>query len=325
MKRALMLAAFIAGATACAEASKSTIEGFVDASYAYDANAERGEFGLDQVELDLLHAAGDRTSARADLEWVKSGEEFNLAVEQGYLTYKGRGWGFTLGRFNAPIGFELLDAPDMYQYSHALVFTYALPTNLTGLMVERSLAGGLSALAYAVNGWDQNAEDNRLATWGGRLGLSRGMLAGGLSIISGREGSEPELDRTVFDIDLSARPAGWVLGAEVNAGGVKSAGGERQTWVGLLAMAHRDFNTQVGLTVRYDYLDDKDSFVFGSTVGTTQTRQAITVAPTLALDEGVGVLLELRIDLSDQKAFIDPDGVAKDTQTSLAFEATCRW
>ncbi|MCH7859583.1 MAG: hypothetical protein IID14_07795 [Candidatus Marinimicrobia bacterium] len=38
----------------------------------------------------------------------------------------------TIEKFSASIRFELLDAPDMYQYSHSLVFDDALPTNLRG-------------------------------------------------------------------------------------------------------------------------------------------------------------------------------------------------
>jgi hypothetical protein len=67
-----------------------------------------------------VRSLGERGGLRADLEWVKSGAEWALAVEQGYLDYLpsfAPALTFTLGRFNAPIGFELLDAPDMYQFS----------------------------------------------------------------------------------------------------------------------------------------------------------------------------------------------------------------
>jgi hypothetical protein len=83
------------------------------------------------------------------------------------------GWGATLtfGRFNAPLGFELVDPNEMFQFSHSLVYTYGLPVNLTGAMVRKAWDGGLDARAYAVNGWDRNDETNQVPTWGGRVGF----------------------------------------------------------------------------------------------------------------------------------------------------------
>ena len=71
------------------------------------------------------------------------------STEQGYVTRSRAGSQdlegnypiLTFGKFNAPIGFELLDAPDMYQYSHSLVFSRGLPTNLTGAMLAMDLGG----------------------------------------------------------------------------------------------------------------------------------------------------------------------------------------
>lgn len=97
------------------------ISGFVDTSYVYDDNAESNTFSLDQIELDIEKTISDATSLRTDLNFVNGDEEDGLTVdeimEQGYVTFGCpilNGTKFTFGKFNAPIGFELLDAPDMY-------------------------------------------------------------------------------------------------------------------------------------------------------------------------------------------------------------------
>ena len=126
------------------------------------AATEESTFGLDQTEIDLVRPIGDAGYVRADVEWVKDGEGWAQQLEQGFVSYTPEflpGTAVTFGKFNAPIGFELLDAPDMYQFSHALVFDHGLPTNLTGAMIARPLGDKADVAAYWVNGWDVNQAD----------------------------------------------------------------------------------------------------------------------------------------------------------------------
>lgn len=133
------------------------ISGFVDASYFYDANSGSNSFGFDQAEVDIEKTFGEVGSVRVDVEWVSDGVGgFDLDAEQGYVTFKPsvhNSVSFKFGKFNAPIGFELLDAPDMFQFSHALVFDNGLPTNLTGLMVSTQINPTTDLSLYVCNGW----------------------------------------------------------------------------------------------------------------------------------------------------------------------------
>ena len=92
-----------------------------------------------------------------------------------------------------------------------------------------------------------------------------------------------------------------------------------------MGMGHADFNEWAGLTLRYDWFDDKDGWNFEMVGDQAQQRQAFTICPTFILDENCGALVELRFDLSDQDAFADADGEATDMQTSVAFEMTYSW
>ncbi len=137
------------------------ISGFVDATYFYDGNT----FGLDQVEIDLEKSIGENASIRTDLEWVSDGAGgFALEAEQGFITFAPSFLGsvnLTFGKFNAPIGFALLDAPYMFQYSHALVFDNGLPTNLNGAMFSSNLNESVDLSVYVCNGWDQNVDNTQ--------------------------------------------------------------------------------------------------------------------------------------------------------------------
>ncbi len=341
--RTLTFALVLIALATTAMAQETTITGFADASYLYNTHDINGEFSLDQVEVDIIHQSSEKTLVRADLEWIKDGEGFIAQVEQAFMTYTtDRGWGFTFGKFNAPIGFELLDPVDMYQFSHALVFDYGLPTNLTGASVAKDFGPGFDIIGYVSNGWDRNTMAGANVTWGGRLGYSNSGFIGGLSAISGKEEMDAENEedpimpftRTVYDIDLSYETGMWLFGGEYNMGKVTETmevGDVDQEWNGFLLMTHVAYANWTGLTVRYDYFDDKDGYAFGGVLNADddlefQKVQSITVCPTFSLDENFGALVELRIDKSNRTgAFQDKDGENTDTNTTIAFEMTYSW
>jgi hypothetical protein len=328
----IALAALLVAAAAAAQEPLS-ITGFVDASAFGDANSETATFGLDQAELDVETVLGERGFVRADLEWVKSGDGWEPAVEQGYLGYRpafADRVTFTFGRFNAPMGFELLDPNEMFQFSHGLVFDYGIPSNLTGLMAAGDLGRGFDLAAWWVDGWDNNdTKGGKPKTVGGRLGRDLRDLGGvGVSFITGKELADPETSndtevrRTVVDADLTLTPAEkLVVGAELNWGEVQPDDAEDKAgWLALLVMAHRDINEWFGITARVDWLDDQDGAVFES--GDAETRMAFTLAPTFVLGDGMGALVEIRLDTSDREVWVDADGKPTDSALTGAFEMT---
>ncbi len=334
---ALALTVTLGGGSAMAA---TTISGFVDASYAGNLDTKEETFGLDQVEVDIVREIGDRAVLRADLEWVKSGEDgeqWDVVAEQGILSYVPAflpELTFSLGKFNAPIGFEQLDAPDMYQYSHSLVFDHCLPTNLTGAMFGFNLTPDLDVVAYVANGWDRNQEHNDVKTFGGRVGYSLGELGGfGVSLLGGYEGLDAQQrrtdKRTVIDLDVALTPLeNLIVGGELNLGTVAGGGdgADDPTWTGFLIMAHYEINEWLGITGRFDMIDDPDAYLFGAVDGQGQpleeSRTSFTIAPTFVLGDGMGALIELRVDGSSEDRFPDRDGELKGTTTSVAFEMT---
>ena len=334
----LMLASFPAFAQENGDSAVSSlveISGFVDASYTYSNLDDSNTFGLDQVEIDLSRNLGDIGSLRADLEWVSDGEGgFTLDAEQGYVTLNlgmGRGEGnyptLTFGKFNAPIGFELLDAPDMYQYSHALVFDNGLPTNLTGALLSMDLGGGIDVVVHLTNGWDQNVDANTNKMIGGRLGYSHEEMGGiGFSAMRGdEEGLVGKL--TVYDVDLTLTPApGLIIGGEYNNGKTElDEVNVENSWNGYMVMAHYSLTDVMGLTGRYDRFTREISQIAARRIGAQDhprsvdvTQQALTIAPTFALTDGLGFLMELRRDFSDDEIF----GDGEKSMVNFAFEMT---
>ena len=321
---------FFSAGVSMAAGGDLEISGFVDASY-LDTEYGASTFTLDQVEIDLEKKLDDKLSLRADIEYVNATDPTtsDVLIEQGYITYAldaGTGVDITVGKFNAPIGFELLDAPDMYQFSHALVFDHGLPTNLTGVMGGYKFNDQVDAVAYVVNGWDNNTDSNSTKTIGGRVGIAamEGVSVG-LSYITGPEGTNNNDKRTVFDIDVTVTTIeNLTLGFEFNSGEEDNAGDgvTDSEWTGYLLMGHYDFNDIYGLTVRYDVFDDKGGARLNDGDTLKEEQTAITIAPTFVLGENAGMLIEYRLLESDQKVFA---GGAEDSQSSVAVEFTYKF
>ncbi len=308
------------------------VSGFVDVSFFYDDNAGSSSFSLDEVEINIFKELSAGISARTDLNFRNVDGNLNAddILEQGYITFRlpiAEPLDFTFGKFNAPIGFELLDPVDMFQFSHALVFNLGIPTNVTGVMLTSKPTDAVDLNLYLVNGWDQLSDNNSNKTVGGRVGFTVSEKVGfGVSFIYGAERDNENSDkRFVLDLDATFNPLeSTVVGFEFNYGTEERVPislplpDKDADWLGFLIMVHHDLTPSAGVTLRYDFFDDKDA---GRT-GTVQKLQAVALALTLSLSDGAGVLAEYRHDWSDVDSFVLADGGMDDSNDSLALEFT---
>jgi hypothetical protein len=290
----------------------------------YELDPESLGFSVDQVEVDLQRMENENLLLRADLDFGDDGlGGWTAAVEQAFLRLDlGLPVPTTLvaGRFNAPIGFESLDAPDMFQYSHALVFDYGLPVNFTGARLDVTLPAELDLKLILANGWDNNTDTDMEKTFAGRLGRQFGEFGIGFSWIADAEvnGDDSQL---VLDVDATWVHGTWRVGAEYNMGTTTVAGPgpglERHA-----ADVPQGLQREAGLTLRFDRFDDADNLRFGEALGVVRT--AFTVAPTFVLGERLGAVLEYRMDtLLTRRSGLDGDGNATDAASALTFELTC--
>lgn len=300
------------------------ISGFVDASYfANNLDQVGSSFAVDQVEMNLIRKLGTSSSLRVDIEGVNHGEHgYEFDIEQAFVTFTPADLDpitITFGKFNAPIGFELLDAPDMFQFSHALVFDFGLPTNLTGAMVSADLGGGFDLAVHVSNGWDQNEDLHRGKAFGTRLGYAVGdVVTAGMSVLHEQDPDDGTEYLSVYDFDLSVTPVeALTFGAEFNRG-TSTLDDTASKWWGVLVMGNVAFGDKYGFTVRYDRFEDQGAVRLGS--GLEETRQAITLAPLVELGHGIGAVLEFRVDWSDFSVFENPDGAFQDNRYHLALE-----
>ncbi|MDQ6975819.1 MAG: outer membrane beta-barrel protein [Mariprofundaceae bacterium] len=298
------------------------ISGFVDASYSGDNQSKTRGTGLDQIELDIEYAK-DNVGLRFDLQTTPStpgpmtGDQL---TEQGYVYVNlpilgDDGATFTFGKFNAPIGWELLDAPDMYQFSHAMVFNNGIPTNFTGGSLA-SKFGIIDAIIYGGNYVDLNGvQPNGSQSFGTRVGLSPmdGLNLGLSYLHTTNPGSST--DRTI-DIDFTYDAIeNLIIGVEYNTkkNGITPANPIANTSGGYFATAHYDITSSVGATIRFGTYDYDTSLVGKA----NQT----TLALTSVLGDGLGALFEYRTLQNTMASAID-GAPANTTLKAYAFEMT---
>jgi len=315
---------------------KIQISGFVDAStFTSNVNsktttgaADASGTGLDQVELDVEYSDGN-IGLRFDLQISPSSTATvtnDSLIEQGYITYTlpdllDDGLTFTYGKFNAPIGWELLDAPDMYQFSHANTFLYFIPTNLIGGMLSGSM-GMLDAAVYYTNGADANGTNTSggMKTYGGRLGITpmEGANLGISYLYDKNSNGANSPASTIIDIDATYTGLeGLTLGGEYNQGkgqqGVTAGVATKSK--GWFLVANYALTDMFGVTGRYESADF-DTSVAGKTT-------AYTGALTASLGDGLGALFEARSDKNTNLTAADGNGMpAQQTVMSYAFEMT---
>jgi len=211
----------------------------------------------------------------------------------------------------------------MFQYSYGLVTAYSIPSNLTGVMASLTAPRLLSWSLYLVNGWDVNTDNNKGKTIGNRVEFTPFQnLNLKIDVLSGPElAGNDSSRRTVLDCDLTYNPLSfWTLGAESNIGWESKVLANNGTahWYGFLLMNNFQFAKRFGVTIRGDYLNDRD----GSRTGTSQDLKAVCISPSVKIADGLSGLFEVRYDWSNSKFFAHSDSMAKCRQASTAFEFT---
>ena len=105
----------------------------------------------------LFGSDGPDTQAFGDNSWDGSWDtsgEYGFAMPQLYLQASWEGWRAKIGRFYTIIGYETVQAPDNFFYSHAYTMYYNEPFTHTGFLFDRDIGDDWTIYAGWTNGWD---------------------------------------------------------------------------------------------------------------------------------------------------------------------------
>jgi len=248
-----------------------------------------------------MSSLGDIGIEQAKFIWAIPG------AEAGNLTLTG-------GVFNAPIGFESQDAPDMLQTTNGQLWAL-LPANLAGVMLSGG-AGPVAVSVYAANEWRaNNAEENSM---GGLVTLTPIDL---FSLNVGYLTSEDSAGAVApakGDGNVLDAYANFNIPAGENLKGIlvfEYLQDEHNSGMGVTANLTHKTAHPYGLTVRYDSVDCEDESVYCG-AGVEATPTTLTVAGNVAVAENLSTVLEWK------KTDPDLSGVDATSAILLEFVAT---
>jgi len=324
--------------------ASTELGGLIDAYYDYYSTKPDGDatyrlfdtrhnqFSLNMAELWLSKAptadsrAGFRIRATAGTAatlinaYEPGGQDFLKNLQESYFSYLapvGKGLTIDVGKFVTPLGAEVIEAKDNWNYSRSLLFSLAIPFYHAGVRVSYAPTDKVSVMGLVTNGWNNVAENNSGKTFGGQVSVKP---TGSLSIVqnymTGPEQADTNDDwRQVSDttIAFTASPA-LTLMANYDYGHDTFAGVGGH-WQGLAGYAKFQANKTIAVIPRFEWYDDDAGF----TTGTPQTLKEATVTLEAKALDNLLWRIEYRGDFSDQDVFKDNNGGFKDSQHSIGF------
>jgi hypothetical protein len=318
------------------EPSQIDVTGFVDVYYGHNFNGtdpalrsfdvQHKAFSLSLAEVAFARAVtkDSRVGFRVDLDFGKTadlvaayepeedGKEIYRHVQQAYVSVlAGDRLTIDAGKFVTPLGAEVIESQDNWNYSRSALFGYAIPFYHTGVRAALPVTDKLTLTAYLVNGWNNSSEI--FGDFPG-VGLTAAIkptskLSWTTTVMTSREAPGPAHNRTIVDttLSVSATPK---LTLMANA----DYGKEGDTsWWGVAGYAKYQARDNWALVGRYEYLDDEDGGFM--TIG--QAAQTVTLTSDHLVAGGLRLRLEYRGDFTEEPFFVDEDGDLKDSQHAV--------
>jgi hypothetical protein len=315
----------------------------VDTYFAYQFNGAAGDallrnfdtrnrqFALSMAELWLSSAATpDRRvgfavkfnfgSAASMINAYEPGSAPGLQnVQQVYASYLapvGKGLQVDVGKFATPLGAEVIEAKDNWNYSRSLLFALAIPYYHVGARVGYSPSDRLTLTGYIVNGWN-NAVDNNT---GQSLGVQVAYRpTPALSLVGNYLAGPEHSDQTNDWRHVVDATATWTVSPTVSLManydyGREAASGGPVRWSGVAGYARFQVTPRFALTPRVEWYDDPQ----GATTGLAQTVKEMTVTAECKARDNFLLRAEFRRDWSSQPFFPVDTGSPVPHQSSLA-------
>lgn len=250
-------------------------------------------------------------------------------VLQAYASYVapvGSGLAIEFGKFYTPVGAEVIETKDNFNYSRGWLFTYG-PYYHVGLRAKYAVNDKVALTGFLVNGWDNLFENNSSKNPGKTVGFQLGLtpnkkfaltqtyLAGpeaplaNVPDISARDNWRHIADTvaTYYVTDKLTLLGNFVCGFDGDNDG------KRGHWTGGAAYFKYAFNKNFAFSPRFEVFNDRD----GLRTGVAQTVKDITLTQEVKLLDNFVTRFEFRRDFSNQRYFTNDDGKALKNQNTF--------
>jgi hypothetical protein len=305
------------------DASGITATGYVAASY-YHSNGystyhqfdnKHDSFQLDQAALTIAFQPKEGFGALVNIDAGEDMKILNAAegsnpntfdVVQGFIQYATGPLTVIAGKYVTLAGAEVIAPPGNSNISRSFLF-YAEPLTHTGVRATYAASDTLSLTAGVNNGWNYSS----LSTSGsktGELGVAWTPSKAFSLTAQAYVGNDSTFDaqRTLVDAvaTYSATDAlTFVLSFDWGKQQQHTAGDPDLDWNGTAFYTNYALNDQWRVSLRLEYLNDKEGFVSGL-VGTPQKLKEGTLTFGYAPVKSFELRMEARYDKSDKSTFV---------------------
>lgn len=310
------------------------VSGFVDVYYEYNFNkvdpgartfdVQHNAFSLSLAEVAFSKGVTpeSRVGFRVDLDFGKTadlvasfepepnGQEIYKHIQQAYVSLLTGKVTWDAGKFVTPIGAEVIESQDNWNYTRSVLFGYAIPFYHVGVRANVAASDKLTLSGYLLNGWNNGSEvnENKTVALGATLKPTENVtwIA---NFMTGKESADSDDNLNLFDTTLTLSGEKLSLMGNFDYGKWGDA-----SWWGIAGYLKFQAKESWALVGRYEYVDDTDGgfMTFGTKV------QTITVTSDHTIAGGLKARLEYRTDFADDAIFGKDDGSLKDSQTTLA-------
>lgn len=330
-------------------ASGITESGYVTASY-YHSNGygtyhqfdnKHDSFQLDQAALTVAFQPKDGFGAFANiaagedmkvLNAAEGGSANTFDIVQGYVQYATGPLTAIAGKYVTLAGAEVIAPTGNSNFSRSLLF-FAEPLTHTGIRFTYAASDTLNIVAGVNNGWNYSSlstSGSKTAEAGIAWTPSKTFSLAAQAYV----GKDPAFDaqRTLVDavVTYGATDAlTLVLSYDWGKQEQHEAGDPDLTWNGVAFYANYAVNDQWRMSLRLEYLDDKNGFVSGL-VGTPQKLKEGTLTFGYAPAKSFELRIEARYDKSDKETFVrsiiaEADNPFADSQTGVALQGVYKF
>jgi hypothetical protein len=321
------------------------VSGFVDAYYEYNFNKvdpllrsfdvqhNTLSLSLAEVALEKKATTDSRIGFRLDLDFGKTAaivasfepEEFGpdiyQNIQQAYVSVAPADkLTVDFGKFVTPIGAEVIESYDNWNYTRSILFGYAIPFYHVGLRAQLAATDNLSVTGFLVNGWNNSSETNSGKTYALSVAASGEKWSWFGNVMSGPEVSTNALGDpanetlTIWDTTLSVDATSALSFMGNFDYGTWAADGQDMSWYGFAVYAKVQVTEKWDLVGRYEWVNDEDGGFM--TIG--QKAQSFTVTSDHDLLDGLKARLEYRLDKTQNPYFEKSDATLSDSQSTLA-------
>ncbi|HXY41230.1 MAG TPA: porin [Vicinamibacteria bacterium] len=310
------------------EPPKVDVGGYVDTYYLYNANktdpalrsfdVRHNAFTLAAADLSVSRtpSAQSRLGFNADLffgdaadltssaEPSSGGKEIYKNIKQAYLSLLTGKVQWDVGKMVSPIGAEVIESQNNWNYSRSTLFGYGEPFYHAGVRATYTVNAKTTLSAMLVNGWNDVVENNGDKTV--HFSLTLKPNASLTWVVNDMVGKEAPADAAVRDVrNLFDSNVTWTATPKLSLMAVGDYGSEGPVkWWGIVAYAKYQAIPAWAVAARYEYLDDSK----GGFMTIDGKAQTFTITSDHLIVAGLRARLEYRLDHVDRAYFHKSDG-----------------